>query len=76
MPESISSMKPHHYDIVRKEDNQSATWLETASDLETAESRIYQLASFWPGEFQIIDQQSHLIVGRIISPCEYAKDRG
>jgi len=31
-----------------------------------AESRIEELTSFWPGEFQIMDQQNHQIVEKII----------
>jgi hypothetical protein len=69
-PERHYSMKSHHYDIVRKEDNKSAIWLEAAPDLNTAESRIHELTSFWPEEFQIIDQQNHRIVERIISPSD------
>jgi hypothetical protein len=61
------SMKSRHYDIVRKERNKSAIWLEAASDLNTAESWIEELTSFWPGEFQIMDQQNHQIVEDIIS---------
>ena len=58
-------MKSHHYDIVRHEDDNSAIWLEAACDLNTAEFRIQELVSFWPGEFQIIDQQNHQIVDRV-----------
>jgi hypothetical protein len=60
------SMKSRHYDIVRKEKDKSAIWLETASDLNIAESRIEELTSFWPGEFQIMDQQNHQTVEKII----------
>ena len=58
-------MKSHHYDIVRQEDDNSAIWLEAVSDLNAAESRIEELVSLWPGEFQIIDQQNHQIVARV-----------
>jgi hypothetical protein len=61
-------MKSCHYDIVRKQNDQSIIWLEDAPDLKIAESRIEQLASFWPGEFQILDQQNHQVVEKIISP--------
>jgi hypothetical protein len=61
-------MKWRHYDIVRKDRDKSAIWLETATDLNTAESRIEELSSFWPGEFQIMDQQNHQVVDRIIGP--------
>ena len=43
-------------------------WLEEAKDLDAAESRIHELISYWPGEFQIIDQQTHATVGKIVSP--------
>ena len=69
-------VKSHHYDIVRKEDDGYAVWLEAASDLNTAESRIEELTSFWPGEFQIMDQQNHQIVEKIISPSDQIQGRG
>ena len=60
-------MKSRQYDIVRKDHDRLAIWLETASDLNTAESRIEELTSFWPGEFQIVDQQNHQIIEEITS---------
>jgi len=54
-------VKPHHYDIVRK-DGEKLLWLEYAPDLDSAESRIRELTSFWPGEFQVMDQQNHRLV--------------
>ena len=69
-PERHYSIKSHHYDIVRKGDNKSAIWLEAAPDLKTAESRIHELAFSWPGEFQIMDQQNHQIVEKIIGPSD------
>jgi len=60
-------MKSEGYDIIRKENNESAIWLEAAADLKTAESRIRQLSYWWPGEFQILDQQTHQIVDIIVS---------
>jgi hypothetical protein len=51
----------HHYDIVRKE-GEKLLWLEDAADLDSAESRIQQLTSFWPGEFQVMDQLNHRLV--------------
>jgi hypothetical protein len=63
-----------HYDIVRKDHNKSAIWLESASDLNTAESRIEELTSFWPGGFQIMDQQNHQVVEEIISASD--RNRG
>jgi hypothetical protein len=59
-------MKLHHYDIVRHGDDKLAIWLEAASDLNPAECRIQEFASYWPGEFQVVDQQNHQIVARVI----------
>jgi hypothetical protein len=61
-------MKSRHYDIVRKDYDRSAIWLEAASDLKTAESRIAELKLCWPGEFQIMDQQNHRIMESFIGP--------
>src|SRR6516165_6690572 len=54
-------VKPHHYCIVRKE-GEKLLWLEDVTDLDSAESRIRELTSFWPGEFQVMDQQNHQLV--------------
>jgi hypothetical protein len=54
-------MNSRHYDIIRKDRDKLALWLEAAPDLRAAESRVAELTSFWPGEFQIMDQQSHQI---------------
>ena len=51
-------MKPNHYDIVRKE-GEKLLWLEDAADLDSAESRIRELTSVWPGEFQVMDQRNN-----------------
>ena len=58
---SCKIMKLHHYDIVRKEGDK-LLWLEDAADLDSAASRIRELTSFWPGEFQVMDQQNHRLV--------------
>jgi hypothetical protein len=60
-PWECRTMKAHHYDIVRKDGNK-LMWLEDAADLGSAELRIQQLTSFWPGEFQVMDQQNHRLV--------------
>jgi len=39
-------MKPNHCDIVRK-GGEKLLWLEDATDLDSAESRIRELTSFW-----------------------------
>jgi hypothetical protein len=61
----FTHMKLHHFDIVRNEGRKGSVWIEAASDLSTAESRIEELVSFWPGKFQIMDQQNHQIVEEI-----------
>jgi hypothetical protein len=55
-------MKDRRYDILRKQNGQSLIWLEDASDLETAESRVKELLSFWPGEYQVFDLQTKQMV--------------
>jgi hypothetical protein len=63
--------KPQHYDIVRKDPDQYALWLESAPDLNAAESRMEEFTSFWPGEFQVVDQQTHQIVAKSTDPPHY-----
>ena len=55
-------MKSVHYDIVRRENERKLLWLESAEDLNSAKSRVQELTSFWPGEFQVLDQDSHQVV--------------
>jgi hypothetical protein len=56
----------HHYDIVRKDRDQYAVWLESVPDMGTAESRIEELTTVWPGgEFQVVDQRSHQVLVRV-----------
>jgi hypothetical protein len=43
------------YDIVRKESEKAIYWLEGAPELSVAKSRVEELLSFWPGEYQIFD---------------------
>jgi len=58
-----------HYDIVRKDQDHYAVWLESAADLSAAESRIEELTTVWPGgEFQVVDQKSHQVVARVDTP--------
>lgn len=55
-------MKSQHYDIARKENENRLRWLESAEDLNRAKSRIEELTSLWPVEFQVLDQESHQVV--------------
>ena len=46
------------YDIVRRESEKAIYWLEGASELSVAKSRVEELLSFWPGEYQIFDLET------------------
>jgi hypothetical protein len=46
------------YDIVRRESEKSAYWLEDAAELSAAKSRVEEILSFWPGEYQIFDLET------------------
>lgn len=50
------------YDIVRKDNEKASFWLESAADLSVAKSRVEQLLSFWPGEYQIFDLRTKEVV--------------
>lgn len=50
------------YDIVRKESEKAIFWLEGAPELSVAKSRVEQLLSFWPGEYQIFDLETKEVV--------------
>jgi len=67
--------KPQHYDIVRKDNDRYAIWLESAPDLSSAESRIEELTAVWPGEFQVIDRHSHRVVARLRRSPQEPTDR-
>ena len=49
------------YDILRKGD-EAVIFLEGVADLTAAESRIKELLSFWPGDYQIFDLQTKQVV--------------
>jgi hypothetical protein len=51
-----------HYDIVRRENKSQLLWLESTEDLDSAKFRIQELTSFWPGEFQVLDRDSHRLL--------------
>jgi hypothetical protein len=69
------NLKSHLYDIVRRDDDTHARWLESTSDLRAAESRIEELTSVWPGEFQVVDQQTHQVVAKIARPPHEIRSR-
>lgn len=61
-------MKDRRYDILRKQNGKSLIWLEDATDLQVAESRIKELSSFWPGEYQIFDLLTKQMVFNTADP--------
>ena len=50
------------YDIVRRENEKAIFWLEGAPELSAAKSRVEELLSFWPGEYQIFDLETKAVV--------------
>jgi len=69
------SMKSGHYDIVRRVNESRLLWLESAEDLDRAKRRIQELTSFWPGEFRVLDQDSHRLVAAIDARTDSTDDR-
>jgi hypothetical protein len=68
--------KLQHYDIVRVDHDNHAIWLESAYDLNAAVSRMEEFTSFWPGEFQVVDQRTHQVVTKSTSSFDdIAKSR-
>jgi hypothetical protein len=54
--------KSRRYDIIRRESEKAAFWLEGAPELSVAKSRVEELLSFWPGEYQIFDLETKEVV--------------
>jgi hypothetical protein len=50
------------FDIVRRENENAVFWLEGAPELSIARSRVQELLSFWPGEYQIFDLETKQVV--------------
>jgi hypothetical protein len=50
------------YDIVRRESEKAAFWLEGAPELSVAKTRVEELLSFWPGEYQVFDLETKQVV--------------
>jgi hypothetical protein len=55
-------MEDRRYHILRKENAKSLIWLEDADNLEAAETRVKELISFWPGEYQVFDLRTKKMV--------------
>lgn len=46
------------FDIVRRENEKAVFFLEGAPELSAAKSRVEELLSFWPGQYQIFDLET------------------
>jgi hypothetical protein len=62
-------MEPTRYDILRRENPKVAIWLETLADLSAAKSRIKQIASFWPGRYEVVEHPSQTVVAEVARPA-------
>jgi hypothetical protein len=58
------------YDIVRRENEKAIFWLEGAPELSAAKTRVEELLSFWPGEYQIFDLETKQAVLTTSQLCE------
>jgi hypothetical protein len=56
------------FDIVRKENDKACFWLEGAPELSVAETRVRELLTFWPGEYQIFDLETKQVVHNTADP--------
>ena len=69
-PQAVVAMKPRRYYIVRRENQREVRWIEDAADLESAKCRIKELVSFWPGSFEVMDQQTHQMLAKVGAPAD------
>jgi hypothetical protein len=72
-------MESIRYDILRREDH-ATIWLESLTDLHAAKSRIQQIVSFWPGRYDVIENQSQRVVATMApshlhAPLTYIRER-
>jgi hypothetical protein len=53
------------FDILRRNENGSFTWLESAVDLAAAQARMRELSIESPGEYFVFDQKTQQIVAKL-----------
>jgi hypothetical protein len=58
------------FDILKK-DAAALVWIEAAHDLESATSRVKELAAASHAEYVIFDQRSHQIVSKVFSSANF-----
>jgi hypothetical protein len=61
------TMSSAPFDILRRHQDGSLIWLESASELDTARARLQQLSAGVPGEYFVFDQKSQQIVAKVSS---------
>jgi hypothetical protein len=49
-------------DIFKKDPSGNPLWIDAVADLETAQHRLRQLATAFPGEYFVFDQRTQKIV--------------
>jgi hypothetical protein len=54
------------FDLFRKDAEEQAIWIDSATDLEIAHSRLAELAANSPGEYFIFDQAKGRIVTNMV----------
>jgi hypothetical protein len=59
------------YDIVRREGEKATFFLEGAPELSAAKSRVEELQTFWPGEYQIFDLETKQVVLSSAGPLRF-----
>ena len=58
-------MTTPHLDILKRTEDGSFVWMETATDLSLAKARLQELIDNTPGEYFVFDQRSQQIVAKI-----------
>jgi len=60
-------MRTDPFDILRRHEDGSFIWLETAHDIEIAKARLQELCAQTPGNYFVFDQKSQQIVAKFHS---------
>jgi hypothetical protein len=56
---------PAQFDILKRNNDGSFSWLEAAEDLDNAKARLLELAASACGEYFVFDQASQQIVAKL-----------
>ena len=62
------------FDIVRRESEKTLFLLERLSELHLAKSRVEELLSFWPGEYQVFDLETKEVIFTASTSCPPPKE--